>query len=119
MIAAWLEKISGGAKTFRYGGEEFAAVFLGKTAREAWPYLEEYRQRVASTPFIVRSKQRRKSNAKQRGPLKTEGRKTVQITVSIGISSPDKHLKNPETVLKAADKVLYGAKKVGRNRVLT
>jgi diguanylate cyclase (GGDEF)-like protein len=119
MIAAGLEKISGGAKTFRYGGEEFAAVFPGKTASEAWPYLEEYRQRVASTAFIVRSKGRLKSNSKQRGTLKTEGRKTVQVTVSIGISSPDKQYNNPEKVLKAADKILYMAKKAGRNRVLT
>jgi len=118
MIAARLENISGGAQTFRYGGEEFAAVFPGKTAREAWPYLEEYRQGVASTPFIVRSKGRRKRTAKQRGMLKTEGRKTVQITVSIGISSPDKHYNRPEEVLKAADKILYRAKKAGRNRVL-
>lgn len=118
MVASGLEKISGGAKTFRYGGEEFAAVFPGKTAREAWPYLEEYRQRVASTPFIVRSKGRRKSTAKQGGALKIEGRKTVQVTVSIGISSPDRHLNRPEKVLKAADKILYKAKKAGRNRVM-
>jgi len=118
MIAAGLSRISGGAKTFRYGGEEFAAVFPGKTAREAWPYLEEYRQRVAATPFTVRSKGRRKSNPKQRGTQKTQGRKTVQVTISIGISSPDTHHKKPENVLKAADKILYRAKKAGRNRVM-
>ena len=41
MIASKLEKISGGARTFRYGGEEFAAFFSGKSAEEALPHLEK------------------------------------------------------------------------------
>lgn len=118
MIAARLANLSGGAKTFRYGGEEFAAVFSGKTAGDAWPYLEEFRQQIADTPFVVRRKGRRKSSEKQRGAPKTKTHKTVQVTVSIGASSPDNNRKTPEAVLKAADKILYRAKKAGRNRVL-
>jgi diguanylate cyclase (GGDEF)-like protein len=118
MIAVQLEKITGGAKTFRYGGEEFAAVFPGKSAEDAQLHLEQYRLAVASTPFVVRSKQRRKSSEQNRGKGKTAGQKTVNVTVSIGVAAPDKNLTNPEAVLKAADQVMYKAKKAGRNRVM-
>lgn len=118
MIAGQLDKITGGAKTFRYGGEEFAAIFPGKSAEEAWRHLEKYRQDIATTPFIVRSKQRRKANCKSRGKLKTFGRKQAKVTVSIGVAAPDKKLTTPEKVLKSADKILYKAKKSGRNRVM-
>lgn len=118
MIAAQLSKISGGAKTFRYGGEEFSAIFLGKSAEEAHIHLEKYRQLVAATPFVVRGKQRRKGNSKSRGKLNASDRKQVQVTVSIGVAAPDKAFKTPDKVLKAADRLLYRAKKAGRNRVI-
>ncbi len=118
MIASKLEKITGGAKTFRYGGEEFTAIFPGKSAEEALPHLEKYRHAVASTPFVVRSKQRRKNTPKSKKKIKTSHQKQVRVTVSIGVSEPDKHLTDPEKVLKAADKILYKAKKAGRNIVM-
>ncbi len=118
MIAAEMAKMGGGAKTFRYGGDEFAAIFPGKSAEEARPYLEKYSGIVAATPFIVRSKPRRKSNAKNRGKNKASGQKQVTVTVSIGAAAPHKNLTKPEGVLKAADQTLYKAKKAGRNRVM-
>ncbi|MFC1488593.1 GGDEF domain-containing protein [Thermodesulfobacteriota bacterium] len=117
MIASKLEKISGSAKTFRYGGEEFAAIFSGKSADEALPHLEKYRQTIASIPFVVRGKPRRKGKSKNRGQVKRSGQKQVKVTVSIGVAEPDKYATHPEKVLKAADKNLYKAKKSGRNRV--
>jgi len=118
MIAAKLEKITGGAKTFRYGGEEFAAVFPGKFAEEAQVHLEKYRQSLESTPFVVRSRQRPKTTPQSRDKTKSSGQRKVTVTVSIGVASPDKKLTTPEKVIKAADKILYKAKKAGRNRVL-
>lgn len=118
MIASELEKISGGARTFRYGGEEFAAIFSGKSAEEALPHLEKYRQTIASTPFVVRGKPRSKGQSKNRGQVKTSGQKQVKVTVSIGVAEPDKYATRPEKVLKAADKNLYKAKNAGRNRVM-
>ena len=118
MIASKLEKISGGARTFRYGGEEFAAIFSGKSIEEALPHLEQCRQTIASTPFIVRGKPRPKGKSKNRGQVKTSGHKQVKVTVSIGVSEPDKYTTHPKKVLKAADKNLYKAKKAGRNRVV-
>lgn len=117
MVASKLRTMSGGSKAFRYGGEEFTAIFPGKDAEEAVPYLEKYRRTVENTPFVVRSKTRRKSTSKSRGRTKLSGLRRATVTVSIGVAAPDKHLANPEQVLKAADKALYKAKKAGRNRV--
>lgn len=118
MIAVQLNKITGGAKTFRYGGEEFTAIFPGKFAEEARLHLEKYRHGVASTPFIVRGKQRRRSSPKNRGERKLFGQKQDNVTVSIGVAEPSKKLTTPDKVLNSADKILYKAKKAGRNRVM-
>jgi len=118
MIAVQLNKITGGAKTFRYGGEEFAAIFPGKSAEEARLHLEKYRHGVASTSFIVRGKQRRRSSPKNRGKRKLFGQKQDKVTVSIGVAEPNRKLTTPEKVLKSADRILYKAKKAGRNRVM-
>jgi diguanylate cyclase (GGDEF)-like protein len=117
MVAGKLSEISGGAKTFRYGGEEFTAIFSGKTAEEAKVYLEDYRNTVKNTPFIIRGKKRRSGSENSRGKSSFTADKHVSVTVSIGVCSASKILDKPEKVLKAADKVLYKAKNLGRNRV--
>jgi diguanylate cyclase (GGDEF)-like protein len=43
----------------------------------------------------------------------------VKVTVSIGVAAPGKDATTPEKVLKEADRILYKAKKAGRNRVAT
>lgn len=107
MIAVRLGQISGGARVFRYGGEEFAAVFPGKTTQGARGHLEAFRRVLANTAFGVR---RNKGGARCfRG---------VKVTVSIGVSAPDGRTRDPAAVLKAADQALYRAKKAGRNRVV-
>jgi diguanylate cyclase (GGDEF)-like protein len=118
MVASKLLAMSGGGKSFRYGGEEFAVIFPGKTAQEAVVHLDNYRKAMAATPFIVRGKGRRARSAKHRGKSKASVQKTAKLTVSIGVAAPDKRLTSPEEVLKAADKKLYKAKKAGRNRVV-
>ena len=117
MIATKLSEVSGGAKSFRFGGEEFTTIFPGKTAREAKPYMEEYRLKLETTEFIVRSPKRRSSTSKSRGRSASKDRNTVTVTVSIGIAEYGLNQTNPEKVLKAADKILYKAKRLGRNRV--
>jgi diguanylate cyclase (GGDEF)-like protein len=118
MIAAKLERISGGAKTFRYGGEEFTAIFPGKDAEESISHVEQLRQTIESTPFVVRGKDRRRGRADRRGKGKASDQKGVKVTVSIGVASPQADLTDPEKVLKAADKSLYKAKRGGRNSVV-
>lgn len=117
MIASKLRNMPGGAKIFRYGGEEFTAIFPGKDVEGALPYLEKYRRSVEYTPFVVRSKTRLKSTSENRGRIKLSGLKQAKVTVSIGVAAPGKGLADPERVLKAADRALYRAKKAGRNRV--
>jgi diguanylate cyclase (GGDEF)-like protein len=118
MIASKLERMSGGAKTFRYGGEEFTAIFPGKDMDDTISHVEGFRQAVESTPFVVREGDRRGRRDKgNRGQGKSAGQEEVNVTVSIGVASPDKDLTDPEKVLKAADKSLYDAKNGGRNQV--
>ena len=117
MIAVYLKKISGGAKVYRYGGEEFTAIFPGKGLREALPHLEAYRQTIENKRFFVRGKGRWKATAEDRGKRPHDSRKATKITVSIGAASSGERWTSPEMVIKAADKVLYRAKDKGRNRV--
>jgi diguanylate cyclase (GGDEF)-like protein len=44
-------------------------------------------------------------------------RRTVAVTVSIGVADRDERNSRPEEVIAAADKALYRAKRGGRNRV--
>ena len=119
MVAMKLAEVSGGAKTYRYGGEEFTAIFPGKSAKEALPYMEEYREIIESSPFFVRDKKRRKTSSENRGKNSRKSEKSVSVTVSIGIASSGNNLNKPEKVIKAADKILYKAKNAGRNVVKT
>ena len=116
MIASQLGKISGGGRTFRYGGEEFTAIFTGKSVEEAVSHVEGFRKAIESTPFVVRSRERRTKNPNSRGKKSGFTRKQVKLTVSIGLASPLGQAANPEKVIKAADKKLYKAKKTGRTR---
>ncbi|MGB9436402.1 MAG: GGDEF domain-containing protein [Desulfobacterales bacterium] len=116
IIASRLGKISGGAKTFRYGGEEFTAIFAGKTVEDAIPYIEDFREAIGSTPFTVRDWKHRSKKKNDRRHKNCANRKQVKVTVSIGLASPGGRKIDPEKVIKAADKKLYTAKKGGRNR---
>lgn len=116
MIGARLGKISGGAKTFRYGGEEFTAIFAGRSVDDAVSHVEDFRKEVESTPFIVRGRERRRKNGSNRGQKSGFTRRQVKVTVSIGLAGPDGKTTNPQKVIKAADRKLYQAKRGGRNR---
>jgi diguanylate cyclase (GGDEF)-like protein len=114
MVGRHLARTPGGGRAFRYGGEEFAVVFPGRTADAVLPHVERVRKAVAETAFTVRAKPRKSAKGKSAAPRAT---KTVRVTVSIGVAArSDRHPK-PEDVVKAADKALYRAKKAGRNRV--
>jgi diguanylate cyclase (GGDEF)-like protein len=116
MIGARLGKISGGAKTFRYGGEEFTAIFAGRSVDDAVSHVEDFRKEVESTPFIVRGRERRRKNGSNRGQKSGFTRRQVKVTVSIGLAGSDGKTTNPQKVIKAADRKLYQAKRGGRNR---
>lgn len=116
MVAARLAKISGGGRSFRYGGEEFTIIFPGRYADQARHCLEEVRREIEHTDFIIRRRLRPRNKPKNIKPG-TSPLKSVSVTISIGLASCSERNPTPQSVLKAADKALYRAKKQGRNRL--
>jgi len=116
MVAGRMDRVSGGGKPFRYGGEEFTVVFAGKTAEEALPHLDTLRKSIEDSGFMIRAKDRPKKKTEK---SKAGGGKRVSVTISIGVSERSEKNPTPEAVTKAADQALYRAKKGGRNRVAT
>jgi diguanylate cyclase (GGDEF)-like protein len=118
MVAAKLERIGGGGRAYRYGGEEFIVLFPGKRLRDAWPQLEGLRNAIARHQVVVRGEDRPEHTpgavpaAYTRRPYAT-----VSVAVSIGVAERDAGLSTPSEVLRAADKALYRAKEKGRNRL--
>lgn len=101
-VAEELAQVKHG-QVFRYGGEEFAVVFKGKTAEEAKDHLEVVREAIAQAGLKVKHK----------------GKMTaVKVTVSFGVAMRHKHSKKATQVLKVADEALYKAKQAGRNCII-
>lgn len=116
MVGAQMSEITGGGKPFRYGGEEFAIIFPRKAIEKTIPHLEALRCSIEAYKMQIRSQGRPKKNSegkKQRSAKK--GGKAVSVTISIGVAERNGEAKNPEMVIKQADKALYRAKKKGRN----
>ncbi len=118
MVAQKLAAVPGGAKVFRYGGEEFTAIFPGSSARRTFLFMENFRRNVESSPFVIRNKNRYKTTSENRGGKADADKDIVTITVSVGVASSGKNFKRPETVIKIADEKLYRAKEAGRNIVI-
>ncbi len=116
LIGSTLTRTEGGGRPFRYGGEEFAVLFPGKSTDEALPYLEDLRETIEASSFIVRGRNRPKARPEK--PVRSSGGlRRVTITVSIGVAEPEESGVDPEDVIRAADQALYRAKQDGRNRV--
>jgi len=106
MIAAKLQKITGGGLVYRYGGEEFTIIFTNKSVDQVKEHLEILRQNIAESPFVVNRRSKQRKN------------KSVNITISIGVADSI-GINTAEETLKKADKALYKAKKKGRNCIAT
>jgi diguanylate cyclase (GGDEF)-like protein len=114
-VASMISRVRGGARAFRYGGEEFTIVFPGRSAMEARPFVESLREAIAMSGFRLRGPRdpdKKLEHAPEPGPDKS-----VTITISIGVAENSKKLSAPELVLEAADGALYRAKESGRNCV--
>jgi two-component system cell cycle response regulator len=85
----------------RFGGEEFVVVMPDTDAQVAEKVAERIRAEIARTPFAISH----------------EGQ-TVEVTVSVGVSSLRRGADTVEALMKRADVALYEAKTGGRNRVV-
>ncbi|MDM3886284.1 GGDEF domain-containing protein [Pseudomonas sp. BCRC 81390] len=119
LVASRLSKVTGGGRAYRYGGEEFALVFAGKTAEECVPHVEAVREVIANYVMHLRDQHNRPQDdnaGRQRRAGSAGG--TVSVTISIGVAERQADHRNPEAVLKSADQALYNAKSAGRNCVM-
>src|SRR5262249_26678031 len=82
----------------RYGGEEFLVLLPEADADAALATAEKLRGVLADTPFDL------------------EGL-TIDVTGSIGVATWDEPMMTTTSLVAAADKALYRAKELGRNRV--
>jgi GGDEF domain-containing protein len=119
LIAGKLERVGGGGRAYRYGGEEFAILFPGDGVEECLGELETLRHDVEESKFTVRRRlQRRRKPAKSKnGGSGARARPQLAVTVSIGAAESNGRQDAPELVVQAADRALYRAKDAGRNRV--
>jgi len=136
MVASRLERVSGGGQAYRFGGEEFAILFPGKSTAEIMEHLEKLRGDIEASALRLRGPERRQEargpdrrNQRNRGRAQTGhairqlARATpsdaLSVTASIGVASSKGASPSTEEVIQAADKALYRAKAAGRNRIET
>jgi diguanylate cyclase (GGDEF)-like protein len=117
MVAGRLGRAPGGCKAYRYGGEEFTLLFTGRKRDDVLPHLEQVREAVQGATFALRGW--RRPRRKPSKPLRKKGaaRKTLSVTVSIGVADSTAKDATTRSVLKKADQALYRAKNAGRNRI--
>jgi diguanylate cyclase (GGDEF)-like protein len=89
-----------GDMIYRFGGEEFVAIFKGAAGQEALAAAERLRSAVESTPLTG-------DHLEPVGP----------VTISIGVALMPDHGTDVNSLIEMADKAMYRAKVQGRNRV--
>lgn len=89
----------------RYGGEEFVVVAPDTDPAQAGQLAERVRSAVANHDFDL--------------PSAISGPALTPLTVSVGVASLGPNLRKADDILQAADRNLYQAKRLGRNRVAT
>ena len=83
----------------RYGGDEFAVLLPEIDMFAATGVAERLRQVIADTGI----------HAEKNGP--------IRITASLGVGRLSTTIKDLEALLQNADRAMYHAKSIGRNRV--
>ena len=90
-----------GIHAYRFGGEEFALIVPNKSLRIARQYGETLRRSIEKLSI----KDRRTSE------------QVANITISLGVAELEPG-ESAESLIERADKLLYEAKQLGRNRVM-
>ena len=117
MVALHLQEHLG-QQVYRYGGEEFCAIFEKPLEGEAFEKMDKTRSSLAARKFTLRFNRKRRSSVKKPGDNKEMPGKEVRINISVGIAAAEKNTQSSEEVIKRADKALYQAKEKGRNQVV-
>lgn len=120
MVASQLDRVGGGGRAYRFGGEEFCIAFPGKRLEQCRPHLEAVRAAIEEYRFSLRDRKSRPGTREEGRRLRgrrDNSERTVQVTVSIGAAERTPERSKPSQVLEAADAALYKAKKNGRNRL--
>jgi diguanylate cyclase (GGDEF)-like protein len=101
VLRAFVDRVRGATRRadvlVRKGGEEFVLLMPGTMATEAKTIAERIRQNAAEKPIAL-------------------GEVSVEQTVSIGVATWDGR-ESPEALELRADRAMYQAKELGRNRV--
>lgn len=82
----------------RYGGEEFTILMPNASINTAAGRMENLRKEIEAKPIIYNDKK-------------------IHVTISIGVASFPDHGEDDESILWAADNMLYQSKRNGRNQV--
>ncbi|MBU3097957.1 diguanylate cyclase [Clostridium sp. DSM 17811] len=85
----------------RFGGEEFIVLLPGTSFKKAEMVGENLRHAIENNPLIIR-----KSD-------------TIPITSSLGVASITPTTENLEYLFTSADKAMYQAKAMGKNKVMS
>jgi len=113
MVAAHLEHEIN-SRVYRYGGEEFCAVWREGTKEEAFRVMEKARDSLEKRVFYVRPP---RLEAGSLPPASALGI-AVGVTISAGLAFPVAGSSSPADVIRMADEALYEAKRAGRNRTM-
>lgn len=84
----------------RYGGEEFLILLPGTSKADAAGVAEKIRTAIEANQFHL-----------------PDDRLARQVTVSVGVATMPEDASHVEQLIKAADDLLYRAKREGKNRV--
>jgi len=120
LVASRVRSIKGGGTAYRYGGEEFCVVFPRKDIEATLEPIEKIRDGIASYNMSIRNRSKRPARMKEGSRLRGAtrlGSDQVSITISAGVAARSPEHPDPDSVLSEADKMLYKAKRRGRNRV--
>ncbi|MDH4041520.1 MAG: GGDEF domain-containing protein [Gammaproteobacteria bacterium] len=120
MVSSHISRVDGGT-AYRYGGEEFCVVFPRRSVEEAAAALDVVREQISGYRMSIRDRDRRpvrsRDGARRRGATRL-GNSHVAVTISAGVAQRSEEHPRPDAVVMNADKMLYRAKKAGRNRVV-